>query len=562
MLANSKSVSSIGMKSNKNKYSYLMRLIKIIFNYKKLVFCSAVCMIIYTTISAVEPRVLMELIDTIGGTSNRFSIKFLVISIAVLASAEIIAVLFSDYLFSVIGKKVMTKIKLDVMEHLFKLDGKYISKMNVGDHINILDSDTSMIEQIGTRTIFTIICSVMTMIFMLFMLVSIQWDIAIVILIFQAIITYLQIRFFKNMISMRRDIRNINGQITNVEQKVLGSFMNVIQLNIKKFVMNKLSFKQNEYVKSSLKFQWTCGFNVAMIKFMNVISLCYILVNGIHKISISMLTVGGLITIINYSQKLSNPIQNIINSSMQIQQALISLEKIFALLDCNKHNNGTTLLEGSKYEISFDNAKFSYANNEKLINYNNICFYPNTINVVVGKSGAGKSTLIKLLYRLWNIQSGSIFINDVDIRDYDIESLRLKIGIVNQNPIIFNDSVINNLILDRNVDIDKEFIIDICKKVMIHDIIMCLPEGYDTVLGDNKGITLSGGQMQRLEIARVLIGQPEILIMDEPTSALDLECEKKIWDNLKDILKQATTIIITHRKEVLNYADYVYDLSQ
>lgn len=542
------------------KYKNLIRLINLILNYKGLLFLSAFFMIIYTSIGAISPRVLMELIDTISGNSNLFSVEFLIFSIIILAILEIISTFFSDYMFSLIGKKVVTKMKMDIMNHLFTLDGDYISKLNVGDHINILDSDTSMIEQIGTRTIFNIICSVFTTIFILSMLISIQWDIAVIVLLFQIIITYLQIRFFKNMILMRRQVRNINGQITNVEQKVLGSFMNVIQLNVKKFVIDKLLDKQNQYIKSSLKFQWSCGINLMGIKTISIIILCYILISGIHRISQGLLTIGGLITIVNYSQKISTPIQNIINSNMQIQQALVSLEKIFLLLDSKGINNSSKkLILENKYELSLDKVKFSYEHNANLINYDDIIFYPNSINVVVGKSGCGKSTLIKLLYRLWDTKNGDILINKNKINDYDIDSIRLKFGIVNQNPFIFNDSIMNNLILGRE-NLQVEYIEEICKKVKIHDVIMNLPNGYETVLGDKDGIILSGGQLQRLEIARILISSPDIIIMDEPTSALDLELEKDIWSSLYEILRKSTTIIITHRKEVLNYADYIYVL--
>lgn len=548
------------LKLNLQKHKNLKRLMTMMLTHKKLVSLSFFLMIVYSSIVAISPRILMEVIDTLSNTHNLKKIKYLVFFIIILALLEIICKICSDYLFSLIGKKVTTKIKLDILKKLFTFDGKYISKLNVGDHINILDMDTKIIEQIATQTIFDIVCSFLSAIFIIAMLISLQWDMVLIIIILQVIIIFLQVNFTKTVVVMRTEVRELAGKITNLEQEILGSFMTVNQLNVKDFVIKKIEDKQNKYVKSILRFEWLCGLNLSRIKIINIATLSYILIVGSHKITTGLLTIGGLITFINYSQKICTPIQNIIKSNVQIQQALISLEKIFSLLDYKGIDNSDkkNILEDN-YKISLDEVEFSYEYTKNLMKYDNMDFYPNAINVIVGKSGVGKSTLIKLLYRLWNVNYGEICLNGININNYDISSVRNKIGVINQNIFIFNDSVINNLILGKeNFKID--FIEDICKKVKIHDDIMKLPDKYETVLGD-EGINLSGGQLQRLAIARILIIRPNIIIMDEPTSALDIDLEQEIWFNLYGILKESTTIIITHRKEVLKYADYIYDLS-
>lgn len=544
----------------KYKFKNLKRFIDILLNYKALLILATSLMLIYSLISAISPRILMELIDTLSATKDLNQVKVLIYIIIILYILEILSTLFSDYIFSLIGKKVSTKIKLDIINCLFELDGKYISRLNVGDHINILDSDTRIIEQIGTQSMFSLIRDIISSIFIIGILISLQVDMVLFILIIQIVITFIQVKFSKKMVLRRKQLRNYVGEITNLEQEVLGSFMNIIQLNVKKFVVEKINNVQNKYVKNVLRFEWLCGLNYASMSLLDLIILAYILIFGIQKVSSGTLTVGGLITFLNYSQKISVPIQSIIRSNLQIQQARVSLNKIFSILDKQTIEDSNEKLETKiEGEIYLDNVCFDYGEGKKSINYDNIKLHPKSINVILGRSGVGKSTIVNLLYRLWEVNSGEILIDNININKYNLDNLRQQIGIVNQNTFLFNDTIVNNLLLgDKNKSMI--FVYDICKKVKIHDDIIMLNDGYNTMLGD-KGIRLSGGQLQRLAIARALIHKSKILIMDEPTSSLDEDLEKEIWFNLQPILRESTTVIFTHRKEILKYADYIYNLN-
>ena len=529
--------------------------------HKSLLFSAVVLMFIYSISVAIAPRITMEIIDRLTDKSSLSNVKNLIWLFVVVSLVQAISRFISDYSFSLIGKKVTTEIKIKILNQLFRLDGEYLSNMNVGEHLNILDVDTSLIEEVATRTMFSIISDIVTSVFMLFMLLTLQWDLVVFVVGIQVTIVFMQIYFNKKILALKKQTRKINGEITNIEQELLSGFVDIVQLNGKKYFFHKFIEKTREVVKKNLKLEFLFGMNNLIGMSLTLITVTFVLVYGAYKISIGTLTVGGLIAFSIYSQKIISPILRIIRSNLQIQQSIISLDRIFSLLDTNakikKNNNIKRPLNGL---VQFSDVEFSYKSMSKKMKYSNIELKPNSVNIITGSSGIGKTTMTKLLYRLWDVNSGTINIDKKHIEDYNLNYLRKNLGIVSQDTIIFTDSVIHNITLMKD-KISKEYVYEICKLVELHDVIMELPNKYETLLGGD-GINLSGGQLQRLAIARAIISDPKILIMDEPTSSLDEELEIKLLENILGFLKKRTTIIITHRKIPIRYGDYIYDCNK
>ena len=219
-----------------------------------------------------------------------------------------------------------------------------------------------------------------------------------------------------------------------------------------------------------------------------------------------------------------------------------------------KSNGKTDGINGGNDDITLEDVVFGY-NNEIILKRLNMKIVPNKVNIIVGESGAGKSSIIALLYRLWDIQSGRIEINNTEIREYDIDYLRSKLAVLSQDLYLFNDTIYNNIVLESGCD--REDVEGAAKIACIHDFIMSLPNGYDTVVGE-RGVKLSGGEKQRICIARLLIQKCPILVLDEPTSALDQLTEKEIISNIQSNLTEKTIIIVTHRLHSIIDADCIH----
>jgi subfamily B ATP-binding cassette protein MsbA len=272
------------------------------------------------------------------------------------------------------------------------------------------------------------------------------------------------------------------------------------------------------------------------------------------------LTVGTMVAFIAYIERLYNPLRRLVNSSTTLTQAYASMDRVFELMDEKydvEDGPNSKAISSVKGKLQFDGVSFRYEEENNLVlNNMNFTVEPGQTAAFVGMSGGGKSTIISLIPRFYDATSGSVKIDDIDIRDVKINSLRENIGIVLQDNILFSDSVKENILMGRPDATDDE-VIEAAKAANAHDFIVSLPEGYDTKVGE-RGVKLSGGQKQRVAIARVFLKNPPILVLDEATSALDLESESLIQDSLERLAHNRTTIIVAHRLSTITHADQIF----
>jgi subfamily B ATP-binding cassette protein MsbA len=262
---------------------------------------------------------------------------------------------------------------------------------------------------------------------------------------------------------------------------------------------------------------------------------------------------------------LVEPFKRISNASYNIQKGLISFQRIKDVLDVENtiiEKENAVVLNNFSSKIKYENVSFSYNNFDGKEVLKNISFEitKGKMIALVGLSGSGKSTLVDLLCRFYDISSGSIHIDGIDLRNMQIASLRKQISIVSQEPILFNDSVKNNIAFGMDGATDEK-IENACKIANAHSFITKLENGYDTMIGD-RGMTLSGGERQRLTIARAVLRNSPILILDEATSSLDSESEKLVQDALTNLMKDRTSIVIAHRLSTIQHADEILVMQQ
>jgi ATP-binding cassette, subfamily B, bacterial len=309
-------------------------------------------------------------------------------------------------------------------------------------------------------------------------------------------------------------------------------------------------------IKESLAGRW---FFMTIMTFASLGPMIIYLAGGLLLIKENAMTIGGIVMFVALLGQLYGPVTSFANISVDITRSLALFERIFQYFDMKpdiEDCTGAVAMGQAKGAIRFQNVNFSYSGTGETLKDINIDVRPSKMVAFVGPSGAGKTTLTYLLPRLYDVGSGSIEIDGLDIRNVTLESLRANIGMVTQDTYLFNDSIRLNLLFARPEATGEE-LIAACRTANIHDMIAALPAGYDTIVGE-RGIKLSGGEKQRLSIARALLKNPRIIILDEATSALDSVSESLIQTAIKPLLKDRTSLVIAHRLSTIMSADKIY----
>ncbi|ENZ9527863.1 ABC transporter ATP-binding protein [Clostridioides difficile] len=538
------------------KFLYL-----IIQGNKKLVIISFLMMIVVAMIDLYIPQIIRNILDIAIKSKNitmliKLILQFILINI-ILSNLE----LFLEYNYSKMKKKITTKLKLKLLRHLSKLDGRFFSEIKTGNIMNIVEYDVMMLDRFGIELIFSLIVDIITAFISLYFLIKIQSKLLVIVVVIQIVISFTQYIFTKMISKYTQNIRSNAGSISNIVQEYISNIMNVVihkgELN---FFTQFLSMQKN-FVSKCIKLDMIMAGNVSLSKILNSLIVISIYGYGGYKIINGEITFGELVAFQQYTGMLIGPCMNIIKSNAIVQQSLVSINRIFDLLNeevnMKQENTGEIFQSGITKKIRMDmiDVSFSYDKEDVLHNIN-MSLESGNIYGIVGGSGSGKSTLIKLIYRLWDIESGSIRINDVDIRDYNLKNLRKNITIITQEPLLLNDTVFNNIILS-NKNINYELVVRICKELDIYDFIVSLPNEFNTIVGEN-GVKLSGGQKQRISIARAMLSNSSILVLDEATSALDNISQKDLLKSMKKFLNNKIVIIIAHRLSTIKDSDKIF----
>ncbi|WP_343082538.1 ABC transporter ATP-binding protein [Clostridioides difficile] len=541
---------------NMKKFLYL-----IIQGNKKLVIISFLMMIVVAMIDLYIPQIIRNILDIAIKSKNitmliKLILQFILINI-ILSNLE----LFLEYNYSKMKKKITTKLKLKLLRHLSKLDGCFFSEIKTGNIMNIVEYDVMMLDRFGIELIFSLIVDIITAFISLYFLIKIQSKLLVIVVVIQIVISFTQYIFTKMISKYTQNIRSNAGSISNIVQEYISNIMNVVihkgELN---FFTQFLSMQKN-FVSKCIKLDMIMAGNVSLSKILNSLIVISIYGYGGYKIINGEITFGELVAFQQYTGMLIGPCMNIIKSNAIVQQSLVSINRIFDLLNeevnMKQENTGEIFQSGITKKIRMDmiDVSFSYDKEDVLHNIN-MSLESGNIYGIVGGSGSGKSTLIKLIYRLWDIESGSIRINDVDIRDYNLKNLRKNITIITQEPLLLNDTVFNNIILS-NKNINYELVVRICKELDIYDFIVSLPNEFNTIVGEN-GVKLSGGQKQRISIARAMLSNSSILVLDEATSALDNISQKDLLKSMKKFLNNKIVIIIAHRLSTIKDSDKIF----
>lgn len=545
------------------KKSNFHRFLRIMFQYKSQHLLASICMVFDAFLLLALPYLTMQIIDgAIRGNNAELLLKLGILYLATIL-LQSGSKLLSDYLYSKIGKQIVYDLRYMLVNHLQKLSGKFYSNVKAGELAAVINNDVANIEELATKMIFSTVSDILVTVPMLFFLLQLQFDLLIVALILQPFMLILQTNFTKKVTQKTMELRNSFGEFSAIIQEFLTSLMHVSILGAQKYFFSKFNPNAKKFMKAGIGLEMTFSLSTVSINLISALTTIGILGYGGYKVIIGSMTIGALVAFIQYSQRLLAPIMRAAQLGVKLKQALVSVDRIFGVLDEPVEIN--QMEEGHKPEkiagkIEFKNVSFSYEEKTPVIENMSVTFENNRTTAIVGESGSGKSTIANLIFRLWDVNKGQILLDDIDIKEYNLDYLRKNISIVSQETFLFNDTILNNLLLsNKNISMDK--VIEATKKADIYDFIMSLPEQFNTIVGD-RGVKLSGGQKQRISIARAILRDSPVIILDEATSSLDNNSEKNIKEALNDFLKNKTVIIIAHRLSTVENADIIYTMKK
>ncbi|WP_296803919.1 ABC transporter ATP-binding protein [uncultured Methanobrevibacter sp.] len=548
---------------NKRAIKNILTLLK---NHKWKLILTVVCAVISTLFTVIAPlligqatTLIFDGINKIIHNTGSIDLNALIHILIIVSALYMISSVFT-YLQSIFLVEVTTKISYDLRERLIEkilhLPMDKVEENKRGDILSRVTNDVDSLQNGITQSFIQLLTAIITLIGVFIMMLSINiWmTLATIILIpVSFVLIVLMTRFSQKYFLKQLQFKgSVNGQIeeTFTGHDIIRAF-NQEEISMEKFERDNENWFVHEW-----KSQFFSSLNGPLMNFISNFTYVVVAVLGAVFVLQRVIAVGDILAFFQYTQSFTRPIQQITRVMNQIQTAMAASERIFEFLDYNDEENPSSKqISEIKDGITFDNVSFSYTPNEKIINNLSFDVKKGEKIAIVGETGAGKTTIVKLLMRFYDINSGSIKIDGVDIDEYDKDSLRSLIGMVLQDSWLFSDTISNN-IQYGNLDATNEEITDAASQVYADNFIRQLPDGYESKLNEDTD-NISHGQKQLLTIARTILSKKEVLILDEATSSVDTRTEKLIQKAMDRLMEGKTSFIIAHRLSTIRNADKI-----
>ena len=494
-----------------------------------------------------------------------FGTDYSKMDVLIFLSVFIILMSFLSNLFRYLGQRVMETMRVRslqrlrnrVYDNVMGLHVGYFNNERKGDIISKISSDVQVVQFCITNTLLVAFRDPFMIVGFLIALVMISWKLTIFSVIFLPVVALVIGSIVKRLRKSATAAQERFADMVSLMDESLTGIKILKGYNATDYIRNKFHDINGLFSRISLSMARRQQLASPTSEFLGISAAAVLMVYGGSLVLSGDLEASAFVAYLSIFTQITRPLRSFTDSFANINQGIAAGERVLALLDENsKITNApdAVRMTGLHDEIEFRDVRFSYDNKEVICGVNFKIRKGETV-ALVGPSGGGKSTLSDLIPRFYDIQGGAILIDGVDIRQYDIESLREYMGVVSQETILFNDTIANNLRLGKQDATDEE-IRQAAVVANAHNFIMETEHGYQTNIGD-RGMKLSGGQRQRLSIARAVLKNPEILILDEATSALDTESEKLVQEALNALLKGRTSLVIAHRLSTIHNADRI-----
>ena len=516
-----------------------------------------------SSVFALFPSILTGKIMDEGliGRNMKALVTYILLSFGLTLGANLIGV-GESYLNTWVAQHISFDMRNQMFRHLQKMSQRFFTSTSQGDVITRMTSDISGVESIVTNTFTSILSNVLTLVVAVVAMFQKNWVLALIGIVIVPLFTLPTRMAGKARWKLAGEAQACNDEINGILNETLSVSG---QLLVKLFCREKDEYRRYEEangkmirlnIRERMAGRW---FFVVLSTLTGIGPMLLYLVGGILMMKYdSSLTVGDITVLVALLGRMYGPVNSLLNMQVEWIRSMAMFTRIFEYFDMPVEIENPKLpvpLKAPKGDVSFRHVSFAYEPDRMILKDINFELKSGDCIAIVGPSGSGKSTIVNLIPRLWDVTEGSVLFDGTDVRSLELGELRRAIGVVTQETYLFNGSIRDNL-LYAQPDATEEDMISACRKANIWDFISSQPEGLDTMVG-NRGLKLSGGEKQRISIARVLLKDPALLIFDEATSALDSISENLIQQAINPLIESRTSILIAHRLSTILAADEI-----
>lgn len=538
------------------------RLLRYVYPYLGSFIVSIVGMLMYAAASPALAH-MMGVVEETLNQINQEKIMLVVISLFVIFLFRGSGTFLSKFFIAQVGRSVVHDLRVAVFNQMQQLPSEYYESQSSGRMISRLNYDVEQVTRAATSAVTKLIQEGFTVIGLMAYLIYLDASLTLIFLLLLPFIVglvALASRFFRRY---AKRIQDSMGEVTQVSSEAINGYREVRTFAGREYEQQRFLQASNNNRKQSLKFELTSAINVPLSQQILAIGLGVMIYLMFQRVLGNNMSAPEFLQFITAASLIAKPIRAVTDVNSEIQNGVAAAESIFAILDAKPEaDNGKQAPNRVQGQVRFENLSFTYTGSDTpALKGINLSIKAGTSVALVGQSGGGKSTLVNLLPRFYNYQQGHIYLDDIELTDFSLNSLREQIALVSQQVVLFNGSIRENIAYGGLAHKSEEDILAAAKAAFAHQFIQTLPNGYDTHIGED-GVLLSGGQRQRLAIARAILKDAPILIMDEATSALDNESERYIQAAMQRVMQGRTTFIIAHRLSTIEDADSIVVVHQ
>ena len=521
-----------------------------------------VCLSASTVFSLVIPKMLGNGIDTVLNSGRAAT---LIIAAGIILGSSALRGITgygNRYFTQVISQRVAYDLRNHLYDHLQGLSFAYFDKAQTGQLMSRATVDIEAVRAFISMGLLQILQTAFLTIGISYLLISLDWRLALMTLAFVPLMAYRAVLTSRRLRPVWLKVQRLIASLGTTLQESLSGVRIVKSFAQEKAEDKKFADDSKKLYDVQIDAARIVAFNTPLMVLLIGAPTALVLWYGGRQVIAGNLTIGGVVQFIMYLGMLAMPIRALGMVTNMYSRSMSAGERILEILDTTsqvKDKPDALVLDKLKGQVAFEDVSFSYAENAPALHSINFSVQPGQLVALVGASGSGKSTIINLILRFYDVSGGRITMDGIDIRDISLASLRKNIGTAQQDVFLFSTSIRNNIAYGMP-DATIEQITAAAKAAQIHDFIMSLPDGYETWVGE-RGHTLSGGEKQRVTIARAILKNPSILILDEITSSVDAETERLIRRAVDELIKGRTTFIISHRLPIITNADLILVIS-
>jgi subfamily B ATP-binding cassette protein MsbA len=515
------------------------------------------CMLIVGATTSALAFLVKPAIDDIFLTKNADMLLWIPVAIVLVYFIKGACSYAQTILMSLIGQRIVADLRYDLYNKIQQQSLAFFTRHSTGLLMSRITNDVQYIQGAVSEAVTSLFKDSFTLVCLIFVIFYRDWQLAVVAMFVFPLTIYPIAKFGQKMRSVATRTQVTMGSLANLLQETISGTRIVKAFGMEDYESKRFSRENEQLLKLTLKSISISALSSPFMEFLGGIGIAAIIFYGGYQVINGNSTPGNFFSFMTALIMLYEPVKRLTNVNNTIQQGIAGAQRVFSLIDMTpdiQNRPGAAELPRISRGITLENVIFCYEETPVLKNIN-LTIKAGEVMAFVGMSGGGKTTLVNLIPRFYDVTEGRILIDGEDIRDVTMESLRKQIGMVTQQTILFNDTVRNNIAYG-SIEKNDEAIIRAARAANAHDFIVQLPEGYDTVIGE-QGTKLSGGEKQRLSIARALLKDAPILILDEATSSLDTESEIEVQDALENLMKGRTTLIIAHRLSTIRNADRI-----